>query len=72
MMYIQYWTNNNFILILSWNLQELVVRVCFILGNLTSKSEKVREAIFFDEAFIAVLLSVMQSYFNLELEVWNL
>lgn len=49
--------------------QELVVRVCFILGNLTSKSEKVREAIFFDEAFMAVLLSVMQSYFNLELEV---
>ncbi|XP_020605577.1 armadillo repeat-containing protein 2-like [Orbicella faveolata] len=49
--------------------QELVVRVCFILGNLTSKSEKVRETIFFDESFMAVLLSVMQSYFNTELEV---
>lgn len=49
-----------------------MVRVCFILGNLTSKSEKVREAIFFDESFMAVLLSVMQTYFNLELEVWKL
>ena len=48
-----------------------MVRVCFILGNLTSKSEKVRETIFFDESFMAVLLSVMQTYFNLELEVWQ-
>ena len=48
-----------------------MVRVCFILGNLTSKSEKVREMIFFDESFMAVLLSVMQTYFNLELEVWQ-
>ena len=48
-----------------------MVRVCFILGNLTSKSEKVRETIFFDESFMAVLLSVMQSYFNTELEVWQ-
>lgn len=49
--------------------QELVVRVCFILGNLTSKSEKVREAIFSDESFMEVLVSVMQTYFNLEMEV---
>jgi len=49
--------------------QELVVRVCFILGNLTSKSEKVREAIFFDKSFMEVLVSVMQTYFNLEMEV---
>ncbi|XP_067050151.1 armadillo repeat-containing protein 2-like [Acropora muricata] len=49
--------------------QELVVRVCFILGNLTSKSEKVRKAIFSDQSFMDVLVSVMQTYFNLELEV---
>lgn len=49
--------------------QELVVRVCFILGNLTSKSENVRHAIFFDESFMEVILSVMQTYFNLEMEV---
>ncbi|KAL9969241.1 hypothetical protein ACROYT_G021436 [Oculina patagonica] len=49
--------------------QELVVRGCFILGNLTSKSEKVREAFFLDESFMAVLLSVMQTYFNMEMEV---
>ena len=50
-------------------LQELVVRVCFILGNLTSKSEKVRKVIFSDQSFMDVLVSVMQTYFNLELEV---
>lgn len=50
-------------------LQELVVRICFILGNLTSKSEKVREFIFSDESFMEVLVSVMQTYFNMEMEV---
>ena len=46
-----------------------MVRVCFILGNLTSKSETVREAIFSDESFMEVLVSVMQTYFNMEMEV---
>lgn len=49
--------------------QELVVRICFILGNLTSKSEKVREFIFSDESFMEVLVSVMQTYFNMEMEM---
>lgn len=49
--------------------QELVVRVCFILGNLTSKSDRVRKAIYLDDSFMDVLVSVMQTYFNLELEV---
>ena len=55
--------------LLTFFLQELVVRVCFILGNLTSKSEKVRKAIFSDQSFMDVLVSVMQTYFNPELEV---
>lgn len=53
-------------------LQELVVRVCFILGNLASKSEDVRDAIFFDDSFLEVILSVMQTYFNFEMEVRHL
>ena len=53
-------------------LQELVVRVCFILGNLASKSEDVRDAIFFDDSFLEVILSVMQTYFNFEMEVMHL
>ena len=53
-------------------LQELVVRVCFILGNLASKSEDVRDAIFFDDSFLEVILSVMQTYFNFEMEVRQL
>ena len=46
-----------------------MVRVCFILGNLASKSEDVRDAIFFDDSFLEVILSVMQTYFNFEMEV---
>ena len=46
-----------------------MVRVCFILGNLTSKSDRVRKAIYLDDSFMDVLVSVMQTYFNLELEV---
>ena len=53
-------------------MQELVVRVCFILGNLASKSEDVRDAIFFDDSFLEVILSVMQTYFNFEMEVRHL
>ena len=53
-------------------MQELVVRVCFILGNLASKSEDVRDAIFFDDSFLEVILSVMQTYFNFEMEVRSL
>ena len=43
-----------------------MVRVCFILGNLTAKSEVARLQLYFTCKAMDTLLALMQTYFNLE------
>jgi len=42
--------------------QDLVVRILFTLGNLTSKSNEARERVYEEEGGIDVLLDLFQSY----------
>ena len=45
------------------------MRVCFILGNLTAKNDEARYELFFTSKAMDTLLSVMQTYFDLEMDV---
>ena len=45
------------------------MRVCFILGNLTAKNDEARYKLFFTSKAMDTLLSVMQTYFDLEMDV---
>ena len=48
--------------------QEIIVRVLFILGNLTTKSDKTRHQLYFCKASKKYLLKVFQSYFDRNIE----
>ena len=49
--------------------QEIVVRVLFILGNLTTKSDETRQNLYFTKASTKYLLTVFQFYFEKNIEV---
>ena len=49
--------------------QEIVVRVLFILGNLTTKSDETRHNLYSTKASTKYLLMVFQSYFERNVEV---
>ena len=49
--------------------QDLVVRVCFILGNLTAKNDSSRKLLFDQPDALDTLLMVLKSYFEMDLKV---
>lgn len=49
--------------------QEIVVRVLFILGNLTTKSDETRHNLYFTKASTKYLLTVFRAYFERNIEV---
>jgi hypothetical protein len=53
----------------SFCFQEIVVRVLFILGNLTTKSDETRHNLYFAKASTRNLLTVFKSYFERNVEV---
>lgn len=48
-------------------LQDLVIRVIFILGNLTAKSDQSRERVFKEKGSVNTLTSLFQTYYELDL-----
>uniref|UniRef100_A0A8C3L005 Armadillo repeat containing 2 n=1 Tax=Chrysolophus pictus TaxID=9089 RepID=A0A8C3L005_CHRPC len=52
--------------------QDLVIRIIFILGNLTAKSNQAREQFFKEEGSVNTLMSLFQTYHELDLneEKW--
>ncbi|XP_065837741.1 armadillo repeat-containing protein 2-like isoform X2 [Oscarella lobularis] len=46
--------------------QDLVVRLCFVLGNLTVRDDAIRTAIFFDCQGMDVLMNVFRTYAKLD------
>lgn len=48
-------------------LQDLVVRIVFILGNLTAKSNQAREQLFKEKESIPTLLSLFRAFHELDL-----
>ena len=46
-----------------------MVRVCFILGNLTAKNDSSRRLLFEQPDALETLLLVLKSYFELDLKV---
>jgi len=44
------------------NVQDLVLRVCFILGNLTAKLENARSHLFAQSSAVETLLSIFNRY----------
>lgn len=53
-------------------LQDLVIRIIFILGNLTAKNNQAREQFFKEEGSVNTLMSLFQTYHELDLneEKW--
>ena len=47
-------------------IQDIVVRVCFILGNLTAEDAQMREQLFFSHTALPVINSLAAKYFSLE------
>uniref|UniRef100_A0A8C3U4C2 Armadillo repeat-containing protein 2 n=1 Tax=Catharus ustulatus TaxID=91951 RepID=A0A8C3U4C2_CATUS len=47
--------------------QDLVIRVIFILGNLTAKSDQSRERVFKEKGSVNTLTSLFQTYYELDL-----
>ncbi|XP_015476000.1 armadillo repeat-containing protein 2 isoform X5 [Parus major] len=47
--------------------QDLVIRVIFILGNLTAKNDQSREQFFKEKESVNILTSVFQTYYDLDL-----
>lgn len=48
-------------------LQDLVVRIIFILGNLTAKNNQSREQFFQEKESVNTLISLFQTYYELDL-----
>ncbi|XP_031553121.1 armadillo repeat-containing protein 2-like [Actinia tenebrosa] len=46
--------------------QEVVVRICFILGNLTAKNDEARSQLFNTKSCMMILLSLMKMYSSME------
>nr|XP_033792028.1 armadillo repeat-containing protein 2 isoform X2 [Geotrypetes seraphini] len=46
--------------------QDLVVRILFILGNLTAKNSQAREQLFMEEGSVDLLLSLFHTYYKLD------
>ncbi|NXU34668.1 ARMC2 protein, partial [Drymodes brunneopygia] len=53
--------------------QDLVLRVVFILGNLTAKSDQSREQLFKEKGSVNTLTSLFQTYYQLDLngQTWH-
>uniref|UniRef100_A0A8D0GH59 Armadillo repeat containing 2 n=1 Tax=Sphenodon punctatus TaxID=8508 RepID=A0A8D0GH59_SPHPU len=49
--------------------QDLVVRIIFVLGNLTAKNNQAREQIFKEEGSVNSLISLFQTYYEIDLNV---
>ncbi|NXK62131.1 ARMC2 protein, partial [Sylvietta virens] len=47
--------------------QDLVIRIIFILGNLTAKSDQSREQFFKEKESVSTLISLFQTYYELDL-----
>ncbi|NXC44696.1 ARMC2 protein, partial [Penelope pileata] len=47
--------------------QDLVVRIIFILGNLTAKNNQAREQFFKEKGSVNTLISIFQTYYELDL-----
>ena len=52
-------------------LQDLVVRLCFVLGNLTAKNEQARLRLFEENEGLDTLLAVLKTYDELDAQVIN-
>lgn len=48
-------------------MQDLVIRILFILGNLTAKNDQAREQFFQEKGSINTLISLFQTYHELDL-----
>lgn len=48
-------------------LQDLVIRIIFILGNLTAKNDQSREQFFQEKESVNTLISLFQTYYELDL-----
>lgn len=48
-------------------LQDLVIRIIFILGNLTARNDQSREQFFKEKESISTLTSLFQTYYELDL-----
>ena len=48
-------------------LQDLVIRIIFILGNLTEKNNQAREQFFKEKGSVNTLVSLFQTYYELDL-----
>ena len=55
--------------IVSYVLQDLVVRLCFVLGNLTSRDDIARSAIYFTCHGMDSLMHVFSTYIELDEQV---
>ena len=49
--------------------QDLVVRIAFILGNLTAKSDLSRMLLFQQHKSLDILVSVFKAYYELDVKV---
>ena len=58
-------------LFVSGLLQDLVVRLCFVLGNLTAKNEQARLRLFEENEGLDTLLAVLKTYDELDAQVIN-
>ena len=52
--------------------QDLVVRISFILGNLTAKSDVARTRLFSQPKALDILVNVLKYYVEIDLKVGNL
>ena len=50
-------------------IQDLVVRLCFVLGNVTAQNELARQRLFEEKAGVDTLLNVLNTYNQLDAQV---
>ena len=61
----------NYILKLSFILQDIIVRVCFILGNMTAKNDEARVQLFQETKSLDIILTVFKTYVEMDYKVIN-
>ena len=58
-----------FCFLVYFGLQDLIVRLCFVLGNLTIKNDSARLKLFQEIDSIETLLNILKTYCQLDKEV---
>ena len=49
--------------------QDITVRICFILGNMTAKNDDARERLYQEAKSLDVILTVLKTYLELDIKV---